>query len=240
MMHNEIVPAEIPAAPAQHAAAASFPKDVRARIERNLHSSRGNMAPETLRALRKGAVAFAAWCEPLRRPPLPAAPEAVAAYVDGLHAQGRKPAGIRQAVWAIGRIHALAEEPDPTGHRLVVLAVKRAVRASGSRQRQAAPIGETAVAAIRATTAGRRLAERRDLALLLVMRDLLARRSEAVALRVEDIAFAPDGTATALIARGKTDQAGDGAVLFLGAFTVGALRAWLDAAASPRAPSSAP
>ncbi len=61
--------------------------------------------------------------------------------MDGLHAQGRKPAGIRQAVWAIGRIHALAEEPDPTGHRLVVLAMTRAVRACGSRQRQAAPIG---------------------------------------------------------------------------------------------------
>jgi integrase len=51
-----------------------------------------------------------------------------------------------------------------------------------------------------------------------------------VALRVEDIEFAPGGTATALIRRSKTDQLGEGAVLFLGASTVAALRAWLDAA----------
>jgi hypothetical protein len=51
--------------------------------------------------------------------------------------------------------------------------------------------------------------------LLLVMRDLLARRSEAVALTVEQLAFAEDGSATALIARSKTDQEGAGAVRWL-------------------------
>jgi site-specific recombinase XerD len=93
----------------------------------------------------------------------------------------------------------------------------------------AAPISELAVAALRATS-GRRLHDLRDMALLLTMRDLLARRSEAVALHVEDIEFASDGTATALIQRSKTDQLGEGAVLFLGASTVAALRAWLDGA----------
>jgi hypothetical protein len=46
--------------------------------------------------------------------------------------------------------------------------------------------------------------------LMLVMRDLMARRSEAAALMVEHLTFAEDGSATALIARSKTDQEGAG------------------------------
>jgi integrase len=75
-----------------------------------------------------------------------------------------------------------------------------------------------------------RLADRRDLALLLTARDLLARRSEVVGEQFENIAFAADGSATALIQRSKTDQAGEGATLFLGASTVAALRDWIGAA----------
>ena len=62
------------------------------------------------------------------------------------------------------------------------------------------------------------------------MRDLLARRSEAAALRVEDLTFAEDGSATALIARSKTDQEGAGAVRWLSPRTAVALRAWLGCA----------
>jgi site-specific recombinase XerD len=99
------------------------------------------------------------------------------------------------------------------------LAVKRLVRAKGSRQRQAAPLGELAAERIL-----------RNVALMLVMRDLLVRRSEAAALTVEDLTFAEDGSATALIARSKTDQEGAGAVRWLSPRTTAALRAWLDGA----------
>ena len=47
------------------------------------------------------------------------------------------------------------------------------------------------------------------------MRDMLARRGEVVALEVADLAFAADGTATVLIRRSKTDQAGAGEVCWL-------------------------
>jgi site-specific recombinase XerD len=203
--------------------------DLRARIEAGLHEARGTMAAETVRALKKSVTAFAAWCAPRSFCPLPAKPHTVAAYVDDLHDQGRKPASIRQAVWAIGKLHVLARLENPTEDQGVALAVKRAVRAAGSRQRQAAPLGELTVARIQATT-GLRLADLRDLALLLTARDLLARRSEVVALQLEDIEFTADGTATALIRRSKTDQAGEGAVLFLGHSTVKALQEWLDGA----------
>ena len=73
-------------------------------------------------------------------------------------------------------------------------------------------------------------AELRDVALLLVMRDLLARRSEAVALLLEDVTWAADGSATVLIRCGKTDATGQGEVRWLSPRTTTRLRAWLAAA----------
>jgi site-specific recombinase XerD len=62
------------------------------------------------------------------------------------------------------------------------------------------------------------------------MRDMLARRSEVVALEVADLEFAADGTGTVLIRRSKTDQVGAGQVCWLAQHTVHMLRRWLDAA----------
>ncbi|CAK0754409.1 hypothetical protein WCLP8_2590007 [uncultured Gammaproteobacteria bacterium] len=79
-------------------------------------------------------------------------------------------------------------------------------------------------------TTGEALIDRRDMALMLIARDMLARRSELVATQVEDLAFAADGSATVLIRRSKTDPAGQGAILWLAPRTVVALRGWLEAA----------
>ncbi len=68
------------------------------------------------------------------------------------------------------------------------------------------------------------------MALLLVMRDLLARRSEAVAVDVADISYDLDGSGTVMIRRSKTDQTGDGRELYLSPPAVAQLRYWLDAA----------
>ncbi len=64
----------------------------------------------------------------------------------------------------------------------------------------------------------------------MVMSDLLARRSEVVALEVADITYDRDGTGTAIIRRSKTDQIGRGIELYLSAQTVARLRRWLEAA----------
>jgi integrase len=78
----------------------------------------------------------------------------------------------------------------------------------------------------------------RDIAMLRVARDLLARRSELVALTVADIQASEvdDGSGAALIRRSKTDQEGEGAVGYLSPRTMGALRAWLDAAVITHGP----
>ena len=162
--------------------------------------------------------------------PLPAQAEAVASYVDHLtESPGRKAYGIRQATWAIGAMHRLAQLSDPTKAEPVRLALKRMARQLGTRQQQAAPIGHDEVRRI-IEAAGTKVSDLRNVALVLVMRDLLARRSEVVELDVADIAHDSDGSGTAMIRRSKTDQTGEGAELYPSPRTIIHLRTWLETA----------
>ncbi|WP_424138856.1 tyrosine-type recombinase/integrase [Roseomonas chloroacetimidivorans] len=140
-------------------------------------------------------------------------------------------------MWAIGAMHRAAGVENPTKAEVVRLALKRMARAAGTRQRQAAPLVDDDVRlAIRAAGPSPSRATLRNLALMLVMRDLLARRSEAVALDVAHLTFAKDGSATVLIARSKTDQEGQGEVRWLSPRTVTHLRSWLDSAGIAEGP----
>jgi integrase len=205
------------------------------RLARYAHHARGTMAAETERALRRASGAFTAWASGEGLAALPATPATVAAYVDALAAAGRSPATVRQAVWGIGALHRAAGVEDPSKAEEVRLALRRMARAVGTRQRQAAPVGEGDVRLL-LRLVGPSPAERRDVALLLVMRDLLARRSEAVALALADVSFAPDGSATAIIRRSKTDATGQGEVRWLSPRTVKHLRRWLDVAGITEGP----
>jgi site-specific recombinase XerD len=202
---------------------------ITARLERHARHAQGALAPETERALRKASAAFTGWAAARGVSALPADAETVAAYVDELAGQGRKPASIRQAVWAIAALHRAAILPDPSKAEVVRLALKRMGRSLGTRQRQAAPLGDSEIAQILAT-AGGDLTAIRDVALVLTMRDLLARRSEVVALDSDDLVPVPGGAGTALIRRSKTDQAGVGEVRWLSPETCTQLRCWLKAA----------
>ena len=57
-----------------------------------------------------------------------------------------------------------------------------------------------------------------------------------MALEVADLQFAEDGSATALIRRSKTDQAGAGEVRWLARRTVAHLRRWMEAAGISEGP----
>lgn len=211
--------------------AQALPTAVVVQLEEHAAAARGTMSTETVRAWAKAWGAFSGWVAGQALAVLPATAGTVAAYVDSLTESGRAPASIRQAVWAIGKMHRAAGLDDPSKAEVVRLALKRMVRAAGARQRQAAPLVDDDVRlAIRAAGPSPSLSVRRDLAMLMVMRDLLARRSEAVALDVSHLAFAADGSATVLIARSKTDQEGQGEVRWLSPRTVTHLRRWLDGA----------
>jgi integrase len=183
--------------------------------------------------LRSASGAFTAWALECGENPLPATPAAVASYVDHLAETKKAAATISQAVWAISSMHRDARVSDPTKTKVVASAVKRARKELGTRQKQAAPLLDDDVrAAIRAAGDRPGKAVLRDLALMMLMRDLLARRSEAVALDVAHVTFAKkgDGSATVLIAKSKTDQTGQGEVRWISPRTVEYLRRWLEAA----------
>ena len=69
----------------------------------------------------------------------------------------------------------------------------------------------------------------RDRALLLVAYDSMRRRSELISLRIEDIEWLPDDSASILLRKSKTDQLGMGKWMLLTAETTHALQQWLSA-----------
>ena len=228
-------------------AALYLPPAVAERLAATAARVAGARAANTLRALRADLALWTRWCRAARRLPLPARATDVAAFVDA-HALTRAPATLRRYVASVAALHRAAGVPDPTKAEDVRLALTAARRAwaqaraaagQGTRQRQAAGLTERAVVHILASYGAdgpvRRI-DRRDVALLLVARDLLARRSELVALRVEDVQAAADGGATVTIRRSKTDQLGEGATAYVGPEAYAALTAWLHEAALTSGP----
>lgn len=204
------------------------------RLAEYTHQARGAFARNTERALAADLRVFSAWCMEAGVESCPADPADVARFLDEM-ATSRKPATVRRYASSIGHLHRAAGLPSPTTANEVRLALRRISRAAADLAQaegrpvadQAEGIGALDVAAIRAT-AGSALRDLRDLALLLVGRDALARREELVALRVEELAWNADGTATVTIIRSKTDATGEGAVQYLGPDASAALRRYLD------------
>lgn len=209
--------------------------DVEARLAAYTAAARGAFSKNTERAVRADLAVFTSWCTAHGVASCPASPATVAAFLEDM-ATTRKVSTLRRYVASIAHLHRAAGLETPTGDSAVRLRLRALGRAAAERaQEQARPVKVQAegitqrdVDRIVATT-GSTLREIRDVALLLVGRDLLARRAELVALRVEDITRAGDGTGTATIRRSKVDQAGEGADCFLGTETIAGLDRWLEA-----------
>jgi site-specific recombinase XerD len=188
-------------------------------------------AENTTRSYRTGWAQFTAWCDEHGVTPLPASAEIVACYVADL-AKSAKPATIDLRLAAVSSAHRAAGYDSPTKAEVVRL-VRRGVRRTlGTSQRQ-----------VRAVTVPdlRRMIEGlgtdpagcRDHALLLLGFAGAMRRSELVALDVEDVTEGPDGL-TVRLRRSKTDQEGAGRTVGIpygsnpSTCPVRAWRAWLE------------
>lgn len=205
------------AAPALHAALTRFAA-----------AADGAFAANSRRAVASDLRIFAEWCAGRGLPTVPAAPEAVAEFLAAM-AETRAVATVRRYAASIALLHRAAGYPPPTQTTTVRLALKRLARLKGTRQVQALGLTEATIGAI-LDAAGTTVIDRRDVALVLVARDLLARRRELVALDVADVARQPDGSGRVLVARSKTDQAAAGAVLYLSPRAMAAVTAWCTAA----------
>jgi integrase len=155
----------------------------------------------TRRAYASDMAAFTAWGGRI-----PASPETVASYLaasDSLAA-----ATLRRRLAAIADAHQVVGHPDPTKHPLVRKVFRGIRRVHGARTDAATPLDVDMLARIVAVLP-EDLASIRDRALLLVGFFCALRRSELVALAVEDLDRRPDGWIIA-IRRSKTDPYGKG------------------------------
>ena len=149
------------------------------------------------------------------------------------------PITLRLTKSALAAVHRSTGHQNPTDNEGVRKVMAGLARANGRPQRQAKPLTETALAAVKATAGIPRryrdravraenawAARRRgqvDIALLSVLRDGLLRRSEAAALRWGDVEIQGRGSARLHVRRSKTDPEAEGAALYIGSDAASAL-----------------
>jgi site-specific recombinase XerD len=186
----------------------------RAELEADLAAGK---AESTRRAYQGDGRAFATWCRERGLDPLAATPDTVALHLSSSAAAGLSPASLSRRIAGIAyflSLGGIAEDALPTRCKLVreTLAGIRRRRAKPSRRKSAAT---TPLMFAMLSTCGDDLLGRRDRALLALGFGAALRRSELVALNVEDLEEVKNGYNVA-IRRSKTDQEGEGCVVPVG------------------------
>tara|TARA_R110002051_G_scaffold318644_1_gene401261 strand:- start:15936 stop:16823 length:888 start_codon:yes stop_codon:yes gene_type:complete len=186
----------------------------------------GAYAQKTIDSYSNDFARFAGWCRKKRFKCLPATPETVARYIDEI-AVDLKVSTVKRRLCAIRKLHHLAGHRGITDDETVLLAVRRAKRSKPGRPRQA--LGVTAerrdrmLAVCRDDPRGLR-----DRLLLAVGFDTLCRRSELVAIRVQDLTRNGNGTYSVLVRRAKNDQEGLGRTAHLSSNASRLIDFWLE------------
>ena len=193
-------------------------------LDAYLEAASGAISPNTERALRADIHVFSAWCQRRRTAPFPASAETLVAFIDEMTAS-RTPATIRRYLSSITTVQKELGETSPLENASVRFALQRMHRRRGRRQTQVHGLTWPLRNRLLEAT-GDRLIDARNRALLAVGYDTLLRRSELVALRVEDVLEEMDGSATVLLRAGKTDAEGRGTSLFLARDAVQLVNAW--------------
>jgi site-specific recombinase XerD len=169
------------------------------------------LAPGTARAYRADWRVFEGWCAARALTALPAAPETIALFLASQAQAGLKVSTLERRLAAIRLAHDVAGQLLPTSHKLVRGALAGIARQHGRRVQPKAPALAAQVKAMAAATPDT-LRGCRDRALVLLGFAGAFRRSELVAIRVEDLGFELDGLRVRL-PRSKTDQEGRGHVV---------------------------
>ena len=201
-----------------------------------LASVRAYLAAEksdnTRRAYAADWAAFQAWAEAQQLAVLPAEPMTVARYLAQLADSGLKASTITRVVSAIRYAHRAAGREPPTGAEGVKAVMRGIRRTKGTRPNRKAPATADALELMLATMPDR-LVGLRDRALLLIGFAAARRRSELVALNVDDVERVKGG-ALLHIRRSKTDQEGRGTIVPVPNGKrfkpIAALDTWLEAA----------
>ena len=176
-------------------------------LEQAREFARQSKAENTLRGYRADWRDFCSWCEAHGACPLPASPETVAAYI--AECAGRLKVGsIQRRLNAIAEAHKATGLDSPTTAGMVRNTLKGIRRTIGTAPKpKAAALTDQIRTMVDSVDDG--IIGARDRALILLGFAGAFRRSELVALDIEDCAFGKDGL-TVTLRRSKTDQDGAG------------------------------
>jgi integrase len=203
----------------------------------------GSIAASTRRAYASDWRMFAGWCARRSALALPAAPVTVAAFLASEADRGFRPVTIARRSAAIAAAHRDQNQPNPCDSASVRRVLSGIRREHGvAPERRATPLDLDPLRAVieqldhQEREHGQTLAGRRDRALILLGFAAALRRSELVALDVEQLQFTPRGLLVT-ITKSKTDQDQAGQTVAVPYATasdqrcaVRAVRAWLQTA----------
>jgi site-specific recombinase XerD len=200
--------------------------------ERARSYANAEKAVATRRAYGTDFVLFRAWCEERQLDTLPASSVTVAAFLAHEASRNVKASTIGRRTAAIRYAHKLAGLATPTDDELVKATVRGIRRTLGTAKTKKAPATAERLLAMAANT-GVGLKGLRDRALLLLGFAGAFRRSELVALNIEDVEDLQDGMKIT-IRHSKTDQEGAGQTIAIPfgkiACPIAALKEWIAAA----------
>ena len=234
-MDDRLLPAPRPAAPAP---------SIERELGRASSYAASALAPGTRRAYESDWRTFADWCAPRGLSAIPATPATVAAFLAAEADREFRPVTIARRAAAIAAAHRAQDHPNPCDSGAVAAVLSGIRRQLGTAPtRRAAPLDIEPLARLLEPIKQDTLAGRRDRALLLLGFAAALRRSELIALDVEDLAFDLRRGLLVTIRASKTDQEQAGtevAVPYARAgnnlCAVRALQAYLEAAAIHRGP----
>ena len=194
-------------------------------IKTVLERLKGAYAPNTLRSYYADARAFVDWCGERNIEPFPMSSETLCAYIEYFQ-QNAAYSTIRRRIASLKRLNRMTGFQDQTRTEEVYLAIRRLKRSKCLEQKQAVGINHDILVKMIAAQPDT-LAGTRNKALFSLGYDFLARRSELVAIRSDDLKFTPDGALRGMIRKSKTDQYGRGRLVFGSSRSAKLVRKWL-------------
>lgn len=196
--------------------------DWRAEIKR----LEGAYAPSTMRAYYTDIETYLHWCAETGRESLPGSVDTVCDFLMD-QAPNFAPSTVRRRLYAIRKVHRLLRLSDPTHDEEINLTFRRIRRSKAARPRQAKGMTKDYLDQFLAVQPDTPWGLR-NRAMISLGYDLLTRRSELLALTIDDIEFRSDGTLRVLIRRNKADPAGLGRVAFTSKRTGQLVSDWLE------------
>ena len=185
----------------------------------------GAYAPSTMRSYYTDVEIFLHWCEGQNLVSLPASVETVCRFLEE-QAPDRAPSTVRRRLYAIRKVHRLLRLDDPTYDEDINLTFRRIRRAKRTRPKQAKGMTRPYLDKFLAVQPDNSWGLR-NRAMLLLGYELLTRRSELVALTINDLEILDDGTMRVIIRRSKADPFGQGRIAFTSQKTANAVQDWL-------------